>query len=70
MWLKDYTESIGWKTEILKKSPLILNTVMDLMGNGKQVELFWFSKHDKRTLALLIKYQQDLLDNAVSHSSG
>lgn len=54
MWLKDYTESIGWKTEILKKSPLILNTVMDLMGNGKQVELFWFSKNDKRTLALLI----------------
>lgn len=48
MWLKDFTESIGWKTEILKKSPLILNTVMDLMGNGKQVEQFWFSNKQQK----------------------
>lgn len=52
MWLKDYTESIGWKTEILKKSPLILNTVMDLIGNGKQVEQFWFSNKQQKNTCL------------------
>lgn len=42
-WLED------WNTKEISIN-LILNTVMDLMGNGKQVEQFWFSiKQQKNT---------------------
>lgn len=44
-WLED------WNTKEISIN-LILNTVMDLMGNGKQVEQFWFSKKQQKNTCL------------------
>lgn len=44
-WLED------WNTKEISIY-LILNTVMDLMGNGKQVEQFWFSKKQQKNTCL------------------
>lgn len=44
-WLED------WNTKEISIN-LILNTVMDWMGNGKQVEQFWFSKKQQKNTCL------------------
>lgn len=44
-WLED------WNTKEISIN-LILNTVMDLMGYGKQVEQFWFSKKQQKNTCL------------------
>lgn len=56
MWLKDYTDYRiywleDWNTKEISIN-LILNTVMDLMGNGKQVEQFWFSNKQQKNTCL------------------
>lgn len=44
-WLED------WNTKEISIN-LILNTVMDLMGNGKQVEQVWFSNKQQKNTCL------------------
>lgn len=44
-WLED------WHAKEISIN-LILNTVMDLMGNGKQVEQFWFSNKQQKNTCL------------------
>lgn len=44
-WLED------WNTKEISIN-LILNTVMDLMGNGKQVEQIWFSNKQQKNTCL------------------
>lgn len=45
-WLED------WNTKEISINFKILNTVMDLMGNGKQVEQFWFSNKQQKNTCL------------------